>query len=532
MTAEETAQLSPLAALAQRHGWLPWAILITASLGAILEVIDVSIVNVALTHMQGNLGATLSEISWVITGYSVANVIIIPLTAWLGRRFGRKTYFMFSLILFIGSSLLCGMATSLAVLVLARVLQGLGGGVLLSNAQSVIFENFPASKRGIAQAVFGLCVISGPAIGPTLGGYLTDTLGWRWIFFINLPVGIIAVLLTATFFPPDQHRDKEVGRVDWIGIGLLTVGLGCLQTILEEGQKDDWFASHFITTLTIISSVSLLLFVWQELRVEQPAVDLRVLRYRSVAAGSAYSVVLGAGLYGVIFAVPVFAQNYLHFNAMQTGNLLGPGAITSAIAMLLLAKATSVVDPRWLVAVGGILTAGVAFSLAQITPETGAGDLFWPLVMRGGSSVFMFLPLSLATLGPLPRKDVAAASGFYNLTRQLGGSFGIAIMTTVLARRQAVHENYLAEKVSLLNQATQERLQTLVAGFESHSSDAYTAQQQALTALKGMIQAQAGVLSYADVFRYVGFAFIVTLPLLILLGKAKPGNKPAAADAH
>ena len=530
MTAKKTSELSPLAALAERHGWLPWAILITASLGAILEVIDVSIVNVALTHMQGNLGATLSEISWVITGYSVANVIIIPLTAWLGRRFGRKTYFMFSLMLFIGSSLLCGMASSLAVLVLARVLQGLGGGVLLSNAQSVIFENFPASKRGIAQAVFGLCVISGPAIGPTLGGYLTDTLGWRWIFFINLPVGVLAVLLTATFFPPDQHEDKEVGHVDWIGIGLLTVGLGSLQTILEEGQKDDWFASRFITTLTIVSSISLLLFIWRELRVEQPAVDLRVLRYRSVAAGSAYSMVLGAGLYGVIFAVPVFAQNYLHFNAMQTGNLLGPGAITSAIAMLMLAKVTSFVDPRWLVAVGGVLTAGVAFSLAQITPETGAGNLFWALVMRGGSSVFMFLPLSLATLGPVPRKDVASASGFYNLTRQLGGSFGIAIMTSVLARRQAVHESILAEKVSLFSQAAQERLQMLTAGFESHASDVYTSQEQALTALKGIIQAQAGVLSYADIFRYVGFAFIFTLPLLILLGKS--GNKAAAAEAH
>ncbi len=524
-------QLSPLAEWAQRRGLLPWAILVTASLGAILEVIDVSIVNVALPHMQGNLGAALSEISWVITGYSVANVIIIPLTAWLGRRFGRKTYFLFSLILFISSSLMCGLATNLAVLIIARILQGLGGGVLLSNAQSVIFENFPVSKRGVAQAVFGLCVITGPAIGPTLGGYLTDTLGWRWIFFINLPVGIISVLLTLTFFPPDQHSDKEVGSVDWLGIGLLTIGLGCLQTVLEEGQKDDWFASRFITTLATTSIISLALFVWREFSVDQPAVDLRVLRYRSVAAGSAYSVVLGAGLYGVIFAVPVFAQNYLHFNAMQTGNLLGPGAITSAIAMMMLAKATSFVDPRLLVAIGGVLTAGVAFSLAQITPETGAGNLFWPLVMRGGSSVFMFLPLSLATLGPLPRKEVPAASGFYNLTRQLGGSFGIAIMTSVLARRQATHESFLAEKVNLYSQATQERLEMLTAGFGSHISDPNAAQQQALTAMKGIIQAQAGVLSYADIFRYVGFAFIITLPLLILLGR--PAGKAAApVDAH
>ncbi len=528
MIITDRERLSPLAAYAARHGWLPWAVLITASLGAILEVIDVSIVNVALTHMQGTLGATLSEIGWVVTGYSVANVIIIPLTAWLGRRFGRKTYFLFSLVLFIASSMLCGMATNLTMLIVARVLQGLGGGVLLANAQSVIFESFPPDKRSVAQAVFGLGVITGPAIGPTLGGYLTDTLGWRWIFFINLPVGIISVLLAITFLPKDVKEDRQVARVDWWGIGLLTVGLGCLQALLEEGQKDDWFDSRFITTLTVSSIIALACFVWRELSVEHPAVDLRVLRYRSVAAGSMYSMVLGAGLYGVIFAVPVFAQNYLHFNAMQTGNLLGPGAITSAFAMIMLAKLTKFIDPRVLVAIGGALTALVAYQLSHITPLTGAGDLFWPLVLRGGSSVMMFLPLSLATLGPLPKHDVPAASGLYNLTRQLGGSFGIAVITTVLARRQALHESVLSEKVSLFNQATQERFEMLTSGFQSHASSVFTAQEQALFALKATIQAQAGVLSYADVFRYVAGAFIITLPLLILLGR---GGR-SAPDAH
>lgn len=528
MIVTDSARLSPLAAMAARQGWLPWAVLITASLGAILEVIDVSIVNVALPHMQGTMGATLAEIGWVITGYSVANVIIIPLTAWLGRRFGRKTYFIFSLVLFIASSMLCGIATNLTMLVVARVLQGLGGGVLLANAQSVIFESFPPEKRSVAQAVFGLGVITGPAIGPTLGGYLTDTLGWRWIFFINLPVGIISVLLAIIFLPSDRREEKQLERVDWAGIGLLTLGLGCLQALLEEGQKDDWFDSRFITTLAIVSGIAMVLFVWREMSVEHPAVDLRVLRYRSVAAGSLYSVVLGAGLYGVIFAVPVFAQNYLHFNAMQTGNLLGPGAITSAFAMILLAKLTKFIDPRVLVAIGGVLTAMVAFQLSTITPQTGTKDLFWPLVLRGGSSVMMFLPLSLATLGPIPRRDVPAASGLYNLTRQLGGSFGIAIITTVLARRQAFHEGVLSEKVSLFTQATRERFEMLVAGFQSQTSSEFTAQQQALQALKGTIQAQAGVLSYADVFRYVAAAFILTLPLLILLGR---GGKTAPA-AH
>lgn len=260
----------------------------------------------------------------------------------------------------------------------------------------MIFESFPPERRSLAQAVFGLGVITGPAIGPILGGYLTDTLGWRWIFFINLPVGIVSVILAITFLPQDDASQKKTGEsVDWLGIVLLTIGLGSLQTLLEEGQQDDWFASRFITGLAVTSAVAATLFVWRQLTVSHPVVDLRVLRHRSVAAGSLYSVVLGAGLYGVIFAVPVFAQNYLHFNAMQTGNLLGPGAITSAVVMIMLARVTKFVDPRILVAMGGLLTALVAFQLSHITTQSGANELFWPLVMRVGSSVLMFLPLAL-----------------------------------------------------------------------------------------------------------------------------------------
>jgi DHA2 family multidrug resistance protein len=530
MSVPDSSRLSPLAAFAARQGWLKWAILLTASLGAVLEVIDVSIVNVALTDMKGNLGATLAEIGWVVTGYSVANVIIIPLTAWLGERFGRKTYFLFSLLTFIAASMMCGMAVNLAMLVTARILQGLGGGVLLANAQSVIFETFAPSERSIAQAVFGLGVIVGPAIGPTLGGYLTDSLGWRWIFFINLPVGIISVTLAMIFLPADEPKKRHIPPVDWVGIAFLAGGLGCLQTLLEEGQKEGWFESRYITTLALISGLALLTFVWQELRIEHPAVDLRVLRHRSVAAGSMYSMVLGAGLYGVIFAVPIFAQNYLHFTATQTGNLLGPGAIASAIMMVVLAKVTRVVDPRIVVACGGFCTALVAFDLSRITPDTGASDLFWPLIGRGASAVMMFLPLSLATLGPVPKKDIASSSGFYSLTRQLGGSLGIAIITALVARREAIHQAVLAEKVTPFSRAATERMAELTAAFQMQTGDPHAAHQQALTAMQGIISAQAGVLTFAEVFRYVGFAFIATLPLLFLLGRS--GSSDAAANAH
>src|SRR5258708_3518875 len=330
--------LSPLAARLAKKGMLKWVIAITASLGAILEVIDTSIINVALPDIQGNLGATLSEAGWVSTGYSCANVIIIPLTAWLSLRFGKKQYLLFSLIGFTLASALCGMATNLTMLVIARILQGLAGGGLLAKAQSLLFETFPREEQGQAQALFGIGVIAGPALGPVLGGYLTDTLGWRWIFFINLPFGILAVLMAMTFLPRD--RESEIGHqaVDWTGIGLLTIGLACFQTMLEEGQQDDWFSSHFITTMAVGSVIGMGLFIWRELSIDFPAVDLRVLRFRSLAAGSTYSLVLGMGIYGVVFAVPIFVQNYLHFTATQRGLMQVFPAMGAAVTMVALGK--------------------------------------------------------------------------------------------------------------------------------------------------------------------------------------------------
>lgn len=513
------------------YGPLKWAIALTASLGAILEVIDTSIVNVALTDMQATLGATVTEIGWVVTGYAIANVVLIPLSAWLGDFFGKKNYFVFSMIGFTAASVLCGLAVNLPMLIIARILQGLFGGGLLAKAQAILFETFPPAEQGLAQSVFGVGVISGPAIGPTLGGYLTDTLGWRWIFFINLPVGILAVIMAMIFLRPDvKHRSRTQQKVDWSGIFLLTIAVGSLQAFLEEGEKEDWFESGFITTLAIAAVVGLILFIWRELSTQAPAVDLRVLRHKSLAAGSLYSGILGMGLYGALFAVPLFAQGVLGFSATQTGWLLAPGAFASAIMMVLLGKLSTKVDARILIGLGAVGTTAVMFDLAKITPQTGTDNLFWPLIWRGATTVLMFLPLSLATLGALPKADVSAGSGFYNLTRQLGGSIGIAILTTLLGQRMAFHQAILLSKLTPYDPETRERLSAMTAMFQSRGADATTAQQQAIAALSQLVHTQAAVLSYADIFRFVGVVFLCSLPLLLFLGKGRVGTKVHLAE--
>jgi len=522
-----TTGLSGLALRAAENGWLKWAIVLTASFAAILEVVDVSIVNVALPYMQGNLGATLSEIGWVSTSYSIANVIVIPLSAWLGLRFGKKRYFIFSLVAFVLASVLCGLATNLAMLIVGRVIQGLGGGGLLAKAQALMFETVPREEQAKASTIFTLGVISGPAIGPALGGYLTDNFGWRWIFFINIPLGIMAVLMAATFLSPDDPHARKTGRVDWQGILYLALGLGAFQTVLEQGQQDDWLSSAFIQRMAVLSVAGLAFFIWQELRVEHPAVDLRVLRYRSLSAGSFISLVVGMGLYGTIFVIPIFAQTVLQFTATKTGLMLVPGALASAAGTFVLIPFSKVASPRILIVLGCLITIGVMFAFMGINPDTGFDQLYWPLMWRGFGTVIMFMPLSIATLGSLPKKDMASGAGFFSLTRQLGGSIGIAAITTLLAKQQFVHRAQLVYDASALNPAYQERLNAGTSYFNAVSGDPVAVQNQALSLIDRAINGQAALLSYRDVFYFVAFVFILTLPLILLLGSAaKPPSPP------
>ena len=516
-----------------------WAMVITASIGALLEIIDTSITNVALIHIQASLGASLAEVGWVVTGYAMASVVMIPLSTWLSGVFGQRTYFIFCLVGFTAASMLCGLAPNLTVLVGARILQGLLGGGLLPKAQAILFQSVPAAFQATTQAMFGMVVLVGPALGPTLGGLLTDTLGWRWIFFINLPFGLLTVLMALAFLEPDRPAGqlaagvhggggRGVGRggVDWTGIGLLTVCLASLQVVLEQGHQLDRFESALIRNLTLLAAISLPVFVWWELRRRNPAVDLRVLRHRSLAAGSAFSLVLGMGLYGTVFVVPVFAQTVLGYTATQTGLLLLPGALASGFTMALLGRVVNRFDPRLLIGAAALGMVATMFAMGTIGPDTGADALWWPLIFRGITTVVMFLPLSLATLGPLPLKDVGAGSGFYNLTRQLGGSFGIAVLTLALEHQQAVHRAHLVESLAITDPRLQQRLVELQLWLASRSGTGGTLPDQALQVLSLQVDRQAALLAYGDVFRLVGLLFLAVIPLVLLLGRP-----PAQASA-
>jgi DHA2 family multidrug resistance protein len=545
-----------------------WLIAMAVSMGALLEVIDTSIVNVALPHIQGNLGATFTEVGWVITAYAIANGIMIPLSAWLGTVFGTKRYFILSMIGFTLASLICGVASNLPMLVFARLLQGLFGGGLLAKAQSILFQSFPKEQQGHAQGLFGVCVIVGPIIGPTLGGYLTDMYDWRWIFFINLPIGILASFLCFLALPPDIHTRKPAGasaatgtapgsdpaahaaqpersgvgaeaarapkpperiNVDWLGITLLVLAVGPFQYLLEQGQQDDWFSSPLIVFCAVVSFVSLILFIVQELNTKNPAVNLHVLRHRSIAGGSLLSLVMGMTMYGTMFSIPAFVQTLLGFTAMQAGLLLLPGSIASGVLMPLAGVFAKKGDARVLVAVGTITMAWVMFQLTAINIQTGVDFFWWPLIVRGVAMILIYMPMTMATLGSCPPNEIAAASGFFNLARQLGGSIGVAAITTILEQRNEFHRQVLIEKVTPFNPAAMDAMKSFAGIFLHQGASGQDAMSGARMVANANVLTQASVMSFEDISWLVGVLLCTTLPLLFLLDS---GRKTKAVAAH
>ncbi|MHB1460404.1 MAG: DHA2 family efflux MFS transporter permease subunit [Armatimonadota bacterium] len=502
-----------------------WLILVALMLGTMMQVIDTTIVSVAIPQMMGNLGVTVDQIAWVTTGYIISTVIVLPLTGWLSSYFGRKNYLTASIIIFTVSSFLCGISWDLNSLVFFRVLQGLGGAALLSVAQAVIMEIFPPAQVGMVQAIYGLGVIAGPTIGPTLGGWITDNYNWPWIFFINVPIGVIAATMSFMFIHNSKHQTPS-SRVDFIGIALMAVGLGTMQTILEKGHREGWYESPLIIWMTIISIVTLIAFVVWELRIDHPAVNLRVLKNRGLAAGSLFGGVLGFGLFGGTFVIPLFLQGVRHYTAQQSGFMLLPGALATAFVMPFVGRLVSKVSSRLLVAVGAIGFVISMFMLQTMTMDTGPDQMFWPLVIRGAAMGFLFVPLTMATLLGLRGRDISEGSGLFNLTRQIGGSMGIAVLSTMVDHRTIMHRANLVEYVSLLNPIALQRLHGIQTMLMSKGASLEVARLGALKMIDGIVHGQATIMAFEDVFHFVAMFFLCALPLLLLFNKGR-ASRPA-----
>ena len=504
-------------------------ITITAIICALLEIVDTTIVNVALNDMRGTLGATLTEVGWVVTAYAIGNVIIVPMTSWLSQQFGRRNYFAASIILFTVCSFLCGNATGIWELVFFRFLQGLGGGALLVTSQTIITESYPPAKRGMAQAIYGLGVIIGPTLGPPLGGYIVTHASWPIIFYINIPIGVIAALLTLQFVRSPKYGEKSaVGDIDWLGIGLLAITVGSLQYVLEKGQDDDWFSSSTIVLLTITAFFGLYFFIWRELTFRRPIVELRVLKNGNLRVGTILSFIMGFGLYGSTFIIPLYTQSILGWTAQEAGMLMIPAALTTAVMMPVIGTMLQKgVPQQYLVAAGFILFSIFTFwGYVILTPDTNADDFFWMLIVRGIGMGMLFIPITTLSLSTLKGQEIGQGAAFTGMMRQLGGSFGIALITTFLTRQNVVHGTNLGNKLDITNPSAIQRIQGIQHALIGKGMPADQALKAAYAAMGRIVSKQAAVLSYMDVFLYLGILFLLCVPFVIMV----KGNKKKKVD--
>ena len=510
-----------------------WWILLGLIMAAALEILDTTVVNVALPQMSGNLGATTDEIAWVSTGYILSNVIVLPMTAWLSGRFGRKRYLMVSILIFNIARFMCGVSGSLTEIIFWRLIQGAGGAALISTAQSTLVEIFPRSQLPTVQSIFGLGLIVTPTIGPALGGYLTDNYSWHMIFFIHIPLAIASLALVGLFLQDSQHQ-KRVDTVDFPGILMLAAGMGSLQYVLEEGERYDWFDDAWITRLTVIAVVSLVGFVWWELtpRNKAPILDLRVLRDRGLAGSVVLGLVLGFGLYGGVFIYPLFVQNILGFSPTTTGLALIPGGLMTAVAVILCGRLLQRgFDARILIVAGMLTYMGAMWLLGHLTTQSGQADTQIGLMVRGFGLGLVFIPIQTVAFAGLQGAQIAQGSALYNLMRQLGGSFGIAVLTTYITKMTAFHRANIVSSLYSGNQFYQDRLNAAVGALRGGGYSASAAQAGAQHFLNQTVQAQSSVMAYNNAFILLGLTFLVAMPAVLLLRKPRRGAAPPA-EAH
>jgi MFS transporter, DHA2 family, multidrug resistance protein len=509
-------------------------ITITAIFCALLEIVDTTIVNVALNDMKGNLGATLNEIGWVITAYAIGNVIVVPMTSWLSQQFGRRNYFAVSIVIFTTCSFLCGNAHSIWELVFYRFLQGLGGGALLVTSQTIITESYPPEKRGMAQAIYGLGVIIGPTLGPPLGGYIVENFSWPYIFYINIPIGVIATLLTLQFVRSPKYAEKKAAKdVDWLGIGLLAISVGSLQYVLERGQEDDWFSSGTITTLAITAVLGFFFFIWRELSTKNPIVELRVLKNGNLRVGTILSFILGFGLYGSTFVIPLYTQSTLGWTAEQSGALMVPAALTTAFMMPIIGQMLQRgAKQQVLVSIGMLIFFLYSFwGYKIVTPDTSKEAFFWMLIFRGLGMGLLFIPITQLSLSSLKGQQIGQGAAFTGMMRQLGGSFGIALITTFMARQQMVHRNDLVTRLDVNSSYVQQRVSGMQHSFMAKGMTPDVALKSAQQSLDFNVSKQAAVLSYMDVFLYLGIMFLICIPFVMMVKSKKHAAKVDMSEA-
>src|SRR5438270_5842913 len=496
----------------------PWLIAASVMLATFMEVLDTSVANVALPHIAGNLSATPEEATWVLTSYLVSNAIILPAANWLGRFFGRKRFLIVCIVIFTASSAVCGAAASLGLLIVARIAQGAGGGALQPIAQAVLMESFPREKRGSAMAVFGLGVVVAPIIGPTLGGWITDNYSWRWIFYINIPIGILAIFMANTFVEdPPYIRDQRPGRIDYLGFGLMALGLATLQLVLDKGQDDEWFASSFISGFAILSGAALIAFIIWELRSREPIVDLRVLVNRNFAVGTSLMIVMGVVLYGTIALLPLFLQTLMGYPAVESGMAVSPRGFGAVTSMLIVGRLINRIRGRYLVMFGFSVLAYSIFLFSKINLEISISSIVWPNIVSGFAMGFVFVPLTTMALGTLSNEQMGNASGVFNLMRNTGGSVGIAAVTTMLARGVQIHQAAMVSHLTPYDPAFQQRVRDLTGTLSSQAGSA--ASQQAYGAIYGTVVRQASVMSYIDNFRLLAFLCVICIPTVFLFAR-------------
>jgi len=504
-----------------------WIVAATVVLGSFVSVMDISIVNVAMPQMLGTFGVSLDAITWVAVAYSIAEIILVTMAAWFSRLVGRRRFYIMSFVIFTAASMLCGLARSLEMMILARVLQGIGGGGLIPVTQAVMLETFPEEERGMAMAAYMMGVVVAPALGPVVGGWLTDTYGWPWIFYINLPIGCIGILMAATFLHDPPYLQRGLARLDLLGIALLAIGLTALQVVLERGEREDWFDSSWIVAMTCVALLSLTLLVCRELWVDEPVVNLRVLRNIPFMAGACLGLIFGVTLFGSIFILPLFLQRLQGYEVYDSGIIQMPRMLTMLVLAPLAGRLYNYVDSRLLIGLSIVLMMIGYFDMAHYNLDVGARQMLPALMISGAGMAFMFTILSTATMRTVPLPWMTAATGLFTLIRRIGGNLGYALVASQIEQRTTFHRARLLDHVTPYDPRTMQLLDGLSGRLAAeHGLAPGVAEDSALQILDKAVKRHATMMAYNDVFWLMGMLFVVSLPFLIMLGNRR---RPAAA---